>query len=566
MRSIAFVLLISSISAVFAQPSAKWTVLGKEYAVDTLKHCQVGPGTVLTILDLTGTDRQRVFFTTTDLANPIVQIKTICGNNNLKTNLTIPQMIENNGDKAYEYFAGVNADLFSANGPIGTTVVDSEIFKTARSTTDWYSVGADTGKNLHFENLHFGQFYTTFRLTSTTTGQMSVKSVNTPRESNDFVIYTDKYGASTGTKSSGVEVAAVAVDGGLSAHGTSKFRITGLPQSNAGNMTIPSGGIVLSANASWYMEPLQKLQIGDIVEITPTFTLNGKVVDQITEMSGGCPMILQDGKILDTDKLLDHLSYRRPRTAIGTDQSGSKMILMVVDGDKFNAGISDGVTSKELAGMMIMAGCNDALNFDGGGSSTIYSEALGTLNRPSDGNLRKVRNGWFLTAPKTTDGNIASIAFADYLKKLNINDSFRPVVYGYNGDGYLVNADIAGYRLSCTPGNGVEISDNTVSFKATGNYRLEAAFGSEKTSMTVVVDDNAGASAIKEGALSIRSIGSNVEITMPYDSDVRIFNSLGVCLATEKCDVGTTILPTSGLTPGLYLIATEREIKKILIK
>ena len=535
--------------------------MGKEYAVDTLKHCQVGPGTVLTILDLTGTDRQRVFFTTTDLTNHIVRIKTICGNNNLKTNLTIPQMIENNDDKANEYFAGVNADLFSANGPIGTTVVDSEIFKTARSTTDWYSVGADTGKNLHF-----GQFYTTFRLTSTTTGQMSVKSVNTPRESNDFVIYTDKYGASTGTKSSGVEVAAVAVDGGLSAHGTSKFRITGVPQSNAGNMAIPSGGIVLSANASWYMEPLQKLQIGDIVEITPTFTLNGKVVDQITEMSGGCPMILQDGKILDTDKLLDHLSYRRPRTAIGTDQSGSKMILMVVDGDKFNAGISDGVTSKELAGMMIMAGCNDALNFDGGGSSTIYSEALGTLNRPSDGNLRKVRNGWFLTAPKTTDGNIASIAFADYLKKLNINDSFRPVVYGYNGDGYLVNADIAGYRLSCTPGNGVEISDNTVSFKATGNYRLEAAFGSEKASMTVVVGDNAGASAIEEDTISIRSIGSNVEITMPYDSDVRIFNSLGVCLATEKCDVGTTILPTSGLTPGLYLIATEREIKKILIK
>lgn len=561
MRSIAFVLLISSISAVFAQPSAKWTVLGKEYAVDTLKHCQVGPGTVLTILDLTGTDRQRVFFTTTDLTNHIVRIKTICGNNNLKTNLTIPQMIENNGDKAYEYFAGVNADLFSANGPIGTTVVDSEIFKTARSTTDWYSVGADTGKNLHF-----GQFYTTFRLTSTTTGQMSVKSVNTPRESNDFVIYTDKYGASTGTKSSGVEVAAVAVDGGLSAHGTSKFRITGLPQSNAGNMAIPSGGIVLSANASWYMEPLQKLQIGDIVEITPTFTLNGKVVDQITEMSGGCPMILQDGKILDTDKLLDHLSYRRPRTAIGTDQSGLKMILMVVDGDKFNAGISNGVTSKELAGMMIMAGCNDALNFDGGGSSTIYSEALGTLNRPSDGNLRKVRNGWFLTAPKTTDGNIASIAFADYLKKLNVNDSFRPVVYGYNGDGYLVNADIAGYRLSCTPGNGVEISDNTVSFKATGNYRLEAAFGSEKASMTVVVGDNAGASAIEEDTISIRSIGSAVEIAMPYDSDVRIFNSQGMCMATEKCSTGVNILPTSGLASGMYFIATEREIKKILIK
>ena len=180
MRSIAFVLLISSISAVFAQPSAKWTVLGKEYAVDTLKHCQVGPGTTLTILDLTGADRQRVFFTTTDLANPIVQIKTICGNNNLKTNLTIPQMIENNGDKANEYFAGVNADLFSANGPIGTTVVDSEIFKTARNTTGWYSVGADAGKNLHF-----GQFYTTFRLTSTTSqkNRMTAPCARSKRES-----------------------------------------------------------------------------------------------------------------------------------------------------------------------------------------------------------------------------------------------------------------------------------------------------------------------------------------------------------------------------------------------
>lgn len=62
-----------------------------------------------------------------------------------------------------------------------------------------------------------------------------------------------------------------------------------------------------------------------------------------------------------------------------------------------------------------------------------------------------MRNGWFLTAPKTTDGNIASIAFADYSKKLNVNDSFRPVVYGYNGDGYLVNADIAGYRLVALP-------------------------------------------------------------------------------------------------------------------
>ena len=93
MRTITFAILISLSSAVFAQTSSKWTVLGKEYAVDTLKHCQIGPGTTLTIVDLTGPNKQRVFYTTTDLTNPIVEIKTICGKNNLKSNLTIPQMI-----------------------------------------------------------------------------------------------------------------------------------------------------------------------------------------------------------------------------------------------------------------------------------------------------------------------------------------------------------------------------------------------------------------------------------------------------------------------------------------
>ena len=561
MRTITFAILISLSSAFFAQTSSKWTVLGKEYAVDTLKHCQIGPGTTLTIVDLTGPNKQRVFYTTTDLTNPIVEIKTICGKNNLKSNLTIPQMIENNGDKANEYFVGVNADLFSANGPIGTTVVGSEIFKTARTTTGWYSVGADASKKLHY-----GQFYTTFKLTSATAGQMSAKSVNTPRESNDFVIYTDKYGTSTGTKSSGVEVAAVAIDGGLSAYGTSRFRITSQPQTNVGNMAIPANGIVFSANASWYMEPLQKLQIGDIVEITPTFTINGKVVDQITEMSGGCPMILQDGQILDTDKVLDHLSYRRPRTAIGTDKSGNKMTLMVVDGDKFNSSISDGVTSKELAGMMLMAGCNNALNFDGGGSSTIYSEILGTLNRPSDGSLRKVRNGWFLAAHKTTDTDVATIAFSDYAKNINVSEAYQPIVYGYNNEGYLINVNLSDCLLSCTPSNGVEISGNTATFNAAGIYSLEATYGSATTSMTINVSDKAGISAIAGDELSIRCLDSEVEVSMPYESEVRLLNSMGVCLKTEKFIIGINHLTTSGLTPGLYFIATKKEIIKIIIK
>lgn len=538
--------------------------MGKELAVDTVNHCQLGPGTYLTVLDLTGDNRQRVFFTTTDLSNPLVQIKTICGNNNLKTNQTIPQMVSNNGDKSYEYLAGVNSDLFSSNGPIGTTIVGSEIYKTVRTSTGWYSVGCDSEKHLSF-----GQFYPTFKLVSTATGQMSAKSVNTPRESNDFVIFTDKYGASTGTSANGVEVAAVSLDNGLSAYGTSRYQITAAPQSGIGNMAIPAGGIVLSANASWYMDPLKKLKAGDIVEITPTFSLNGKTVDHLQEMSGGCPMILQDGSILDTDKVLDHLSYRRPRTAVGVDKTGTKMVMMVVDGDKLNAGISDGVTSKELACMMQNAGCNSAINFDGGGSSTIYSETLGVLNRPSDGQLRKVRNGWFLAAPKTDDTAVTSIAFADYAKTIAAGTAYRPAVYGYNNDGYLINANLAGCSFSCSPNGNVSIENGAFTFSQAGTYQIEADYNGTTAKIRVTVTGNSGIDRLQDSGSKMRVTaepGAGVEITIPYDSGIRLINCQGVCLRAMKCKAGTVFMPTSGLPSGLYFIATDKETHKLTIK
>lgn len=564
MKSIAFVILLSAIQAAFARPATTWTVMGKELAVDTVKHCQLGPGTYVTILDLTGDHRQRVFFTTTDLGNPLVQIKTICGNNDLKTNQTVPQMAGNNGDKNYEYFAGVNSDLFSGNGPIGTTIVDSEIYKTARTATGWYSVGCDSEKRLSF-----GQFYPTFKLVSTATGQMSAKSVNTPRESNDFVIFTDKYGAATGTPANGVEVAAVCLDSGLSAYGTSHYQVTAAPQSGVGNMPIPAGGIVLSANASWYMDPLKKLKVGDTINITPTFTLNGKAIDQLQEMSGGCPMILQDGSILNTDKVLDHLSSRRPRTALGIDKAGTKMVMMVVDGDKFNAGISDGITSKELACMMQNAGCQTAINFDGGGSSTIYSETLGVLNRPSDGQLRKVRNGWFLAAPKTADTDVESIAFADYAKTVAAGSAYRPTVYGYNKDGYLIDADLAGCTFSCSPDSNVSIENGTFTFSQAGTYQIEASHNSTTAKIRITVTGNSGVRLTSAGNNRMRVTaepGAGVKITIPYDSSIRLFNCQGVCLNTVKCKAGTIFMPTSGLSSGLYFIATDKEIRKLPIK
>lgn len=88
-------------------------------------------------------------------------------------------------------------------------------------------------------------------------------------------------------------------------------------------------------------------------------------------MCGGCPMLLQEGKILETQGSLDHLVNREPRTAIGYNTDGTKVILLVVDGRQ--PGVSVGVPSKDLAAILLNLGCTEALNFDGGGSSTCMS-------------------------------------------------------------------------------------------------------------------------------------------------------------------------------------------------
>ena len=77
-----------------------------------------------------------------------------------------------------------------------------------------------------------------------------------------------------------------------------------------------------------------------------------------------------------------------PRTAAGIKGDGSALVLLVVDGRR--PAYSDGLTFPQLAEEMIRVGCSDALNLDGGGSSTLVlrDQTTGKLrlgNRPSDG-------------------------------------------------------------------------------------------------------------------------------------------------------------------------------------
>jgi MYXO-CTERM domain-containing protein len=80
---------------------------------------------------------------------------------------------------------------------------------------------------------------------------------------------------------------------------------------------------------------------------------------------------------------------RHPRTALGFSANHEKLFLVVIDGRASNR---IGMTCGEMIGLFQELGAVDAVNLDGGGSSTMWLSGTGVVNHPSDGSQRVVGN------------------------------------------------------------------------------------------------------------------------------------------------------------------------------
>jgi exopolysaccharide biosynthesis protein len=98
-------------------------------------------------------------------------------------------------------------------------------------------------------------------------------------------------------------------------------------------------------------------------------------------MSAG-PIMIHEGEICEIDSVAFNLN-RHPRTAVGLTKN-DHLILVTVDGRQKEA---VGMNIPELTELMKDLKCIDALNLDGGGSTTMYikgKEHLGVVNYPTD--------------------------------------------------------------------------------------------------------------------------------------------------------------------------------------
>ena len=143
-------LAILSVNAV----GKTWNLQGSTYDVDTLYHAVVGPGTTQTSLLVKGDFDLRIFYTTTDVTNPNVEMRVAKAKNMIKATRSVSNLSKDNSVEGAQYFTGVNGDFFDmSNGqPLGTNVLNSEIYNTT-TNSNWLELSFDANEKPYLGKL-----------------------------------------------------------------------------------------------------------------------------------------------------------------------------------------------------------------------------------------------------------------------------------------------------------------------------------------------------------------------------------------------------------------------------
>lgn len=114
-----------------------------------------------------------------------------------------------------------------------------------------------------------------------------------------------------------------------------------------------------------------------------TETTTSEQWEAMDHIVGGTPILIQNGKKIEDfspEKTIEtFLTLRHARTAVGLLANGN-WVFVVVDGKQPQ--LSLGMTMNELTDFMQSIGCIEALNLDGGGSSTfVFHDQV--INQPT---------------------------------------------------------------------------------------------------------------------------------------------------------------------------------------
>ena len=297
--------------------------------------------------------------------------------------------------KRHGAVAAINAGFFRldksefAGDTAGVLQVDGKLL--SESFNNRIALGITNGKNrTDVGFLHLNAFAVSgFGVDSV----FAFDGINRERRPNEIVLFTPEFHATTKTDDTGTEIALTECHDRKGSIWCEAADVV----EGRGNSPIPKEGFVISIgklaiqksdNILYFAEQTSKKPrpFDSVIRIVPRVEQAADSAWPVAheDITNGVPQLIKNGKIditWEQEKASRSFAeMRHPRTAVAKLKDG-KFLMVTVDGRQ--PGVSVGMTLQELAEYLLSLGATDAMNLDGGGSTTMFLDGR-VVNTPSD--------------------------------------------------------------------------------------------------------------------------------------------------------------------------------------
>jgi len=230
----------------------------------------------------------------------------------------------------------------------------------------------------------------------------NIYGIDREMKPDEVVLYTPEFGSVTPRPET--PITEVVIDAGK--------HITAVSETNGGT-PIPKGGYVLAASGAKRVELSTTaikgkeglVIVGSYSENSETPATTGKMAfTSVEDIVGGVPQLVKNGKAdvtWEREKTTkSFVETHHPRTAVAKLKDG-KFLMITVDG---RSEASGGISLYDLAAYLIELGATDAMNLDGGGSTTMFLNGK-VVNHPSDKEGERKVSDALIVTPRNTNGS-----------------------------------------------------------------------------------------------------------------------------------------------------------------
>lgn len=462
-----FLIYLLVVSAVIGSSIPSFAAKSPYVLHDTVESQYLGSGIVHeNIRRFTSQGWHNINVLRVDLNDEYAEVKGLVSGKGVSDRQAVSKLVQENNA-----VAGVNGDFFNytpISHPAGFFVDNNEVLSIPDRAKPTFYLDNNKNPDIAFIDR-------TMRLNSIDSGKsITIYYINKLSSKYQVATILNRH---WGEKSPGNRFNKDSVEMVVSNNLVKEIRI------GQGPVNIPKDGFVVTTFGAGKKNIVDNFKVGDKVRLDVT---TGPNIDNIQFAISGGSVLLKNGNIVSTKGAAGNPNGSAARTGLGINQAGDQLIIATVD----SSGPYRGVSQQDFASILKELGAYNALNLDGGASTTmaikpIEKQAVEVANKPSDGSQRKVSNGVgvYSNAPR---GELSYIKVQADDSKMFVNTSRKFSIKAYDQYHHPleVNQKDVVYTVKGIDG---EITGNTLKANSSGKALVTADYNGVVASTEVRV-------------------------------------------------------------------------------